>query len=1543
MNRLVFYTATIILIISSFLVAQEIPVSIATGNQYFPNIASSDSTFFIVWQDHRVGESNLNIFGQLIYPDGTAPGAGFAVCTLPGNQRGPVVGGNSEGYFIAWIDEAVGAANQLKGRYYCPREDSLYPIRTLTDISVPFDNLAIASDGRDFLLVWENQESNVIEGSLIYSDGTPSLVINEYSPAFFVSTNPDLAWNGENYLVVWETAADRFYFHGQLARSTGNPIGSTFPILEASAVISCPSLAWNGLYFLLVYDTYSPTTWSDVYGQMLGINGSPIGSSFVINSERNNQQKPDACSDNYGFLSAWQDGRSGLYSDIFGQPHDMSGSIIETPFIINDSSYTQEEVKLAWNGRNYCATWGDWRNGLDSDIYAMILATAGYEGPSVRIIEPLPYTFSSCIDQQIILYIDDVDGINTSTIELEVEGRAYSLSDPQLSFSHDTLYYNPIGVWSHGDTVEVCLLNVEDLMGHPLGGEICWEFITDFLAPVFSNEQPVGGSTTPVSSPMVSVMISDALAPVNFYSLNVRYNGISYDPTHPCVTWNDTTLTLDFACLLVDLSIGDSVEICVTAGDTTDYCENNNAVFCWYFKRDSITNSGPIAEILHPFHRAFSACEYQSILIYLWDEDGIDPASIELMVAEFSYTLADSELYLEDDTLYFDPVDTWSDGSDINVCLYSADDFLGNPLDSSLCWDFIIDLSPPTISHIYPPPETTVYVTDPVISAVITDTLSGVNPDSLYISIDCGGYDISHPCVSWDGSVVELDLGCLTCSYSHGDTVRICIRAADDPDYCEANETEYCWYFLIGTSDIEVTIEAPMPGTVSGCEEQDIELEIYSPAGIDPSSIELWVGRRGSADTYTIPSPNLTFFPPALTFYPDPFFIDAETVYVALIAVEDSLGNSLEEPISWEFYMDFSLPLFLDIIPEPFAIANSPDTIISVRIYDPVAGLDNSSVSMTVNGIFYYLSDEALTFTGDLLCFDPAFAEIPWLHGDTINVCVHAQDDPDYCEPHYSDSCWYFTIAASIPPTISTISIEDHSYFCSDSQIFYIILNSESPVDDASIELSVNGVSYNTADPALLLSENILYYNPLPDTPWADGDTIGICLLDLADIYGIHIEGTPLCWEFYTDFTPPVIRQIECGPHIPEMIPICFYVNDEMSGIDSSYLGFFVDGDWYGLDDPRVDWLDDSILVFDFWLFPTPFDSFELCARAADYPYYCEPNVTYLCTTMYFPTWGPVATILQPLSRLVYACEDLLIIMLIEDEDGIDPTTILLEVQEDTFFIGSPEMTFSSDTLYFTAHSPDYEGEVEVCLLEVNDLLGNPLEHPICWSFMVDHTPPYLAAYYPGPSDLVDSTLAGIWMEIPELTEGSVDILSIMVSVDEDTFYWGLGPLTIDGSILSLPIPGSGIELHADDTVQVCLEVSDMTDYCEPNWLIECWSFLVSETGIDEGHTTPAGFCMDTSYPNPFNSVTRIPVYLAHRFTNEFNDIRLVIYDIKGKVVEDLTTELLAGLDYMRKSGEASGITQEIVWEPEDLLSGLYFVKLNIGPYQQSHKIIYLK
>jgi hypothetical protein len=95
----------------------------------------------------------------------------------------------------------------------------------------------------------------------------------------------------------------------------------------------------------------------------------------------------------------------------------------------------------------------------------------------------------------------------------------------------------------------------------------------------------------------------------------------------------------------------------------------------------------------------------------------------------------------------------------------------------------------------------------------------------------------------------------------------------------------------------------------------------------------------------------------------------------------------------------------------------------------------------------------------------------------------------------------------------------------------------------------------------------------------------------------------------------------------------------------------------------------------------------------------------------------------------------------------------------------------------------------------------------------------------------------------------------------------------------------------------------------------------VGETG-----TVPDKFSIAQNYPNPFNPTTAIQYDLPRS-----SNVTLEVFDILGRKVERL-------VDANQQAGR-----YRVTWNAKDVLSGIYFYKIQAGEFSETKKMLLLK
>ncbi len=1142
--------------------------------------------------------------------------------------------------------------------------------------------------------------------------------------------------------------------------------------------------------------------------------------------------------------------------------HYSSGRVTISPeelgIIFSDMETVSVCLDSLWDTPDYCPP-----NDTSYCWWFIVSLT----GPRARIIQYRPNTFVACVypDQWIAISIQDDDGIDPNTIVLTVEGVRYRFPNPQLELRHDlgyrndTLIFRPPVSWLNNEIIDVCLDSVSDVVGNGLASPLCWRFTMDLQPPYIYGATPPASAIVTDSTVNIAFFLRDSLSGVNRSTIVVRIDGISYADTGLTglsirFAGSDTGYIVNFNPVVARRYFGDydTVEVCVSAEDRPDYCGPNILDTCYTFE---VRLRGPVPDTLVPWAYAITSCEDQIISILLTDDDfGVNWSTVRIMINENRYDFSDGRLYQIGDTLFFDPDSfglVFANEETVRVRVIYADDNIGNHLQWELDYNFVVDTEAPVVSGVTPRDNDTITTTQPRIRFALTDNLSGVNDSSIVITVNGRRFTLADSAVIFANDTLSLSTRRAGMRFTGGDMVSVCVSAYDSPDLCEPNVLDTCWAFYISPGGPYPELVSPFDGAYSACYPESIVATLVDDDGVVPGSIIYTVIRRnafgetGRIDTTRIvglPNPELTYDGTRLVYRPSRPFVDAESVYVCIEYSEDILGNPQSPaPYCWHFIMDLTPPVVHILVGSPDTVyrTRTPDVIFELR--DSLSGLDVRGVRFTVNGRVFGLDSTGITFAGGAVTWSASASGMRFTGGDTIHLCLHAYDRPDYCAPNVLDTCWNISIEPG-GPQAEIIRVLPDSISSCDPESVIIHLWDSTGVDASTIVLLVNGDTIRITNPLLTYIRDMLVYLPIPN--FGDSERVHVRLVYADDILGNHLE-TPLDWSFQMDRIPP--RIIILSPMVAETIStrapeVRIRLWDDISGLNDFFV--VVNGARFNSSSAAISYRGDT-LIFSSLRAGMVFsggDSVIFCVNAWDSPDYCAPNVLDTCYTFYITPGGPIAYIDTCTYR---ACTDENIEIYIVDEDEVVDTSIRVIVARGPAQRDTVVLRYNSDGVswdrgsgrFVYTPSPSFaDGEtVYYSLVSATDTLGNPLLRRYDWYFIMDLSAPVVISRE--PTDTVLSLAPLVCATIRDNLSG-VDTSTIQLILYDrngrvyrySTGSPGIGFERISRSDVRICADStitSTMNWLGGDSVQICVEAYDSPCMCEPNELYYCWYFII--------------------------------------------------------------------------------------------------------------------
>jgi large repetitive protein len=366
-----------------------IAISRAAAYQCFPAVGFDGASFLVAWEDYRNG-SRANIYAARVTPAGTViDTAGIVITQAADEQFCPAVGFDGANLLVTWEDYRNGHDANIYGARVTPAGTVLDTagfviLQGTNDQCCP----DLAFDGTNFLAVCADWRSG---GDIYGARVTPQgQVLDSVGFAIFQAAeaqdNPTLAFDGANFLVVWDDRRDSCDIHGARVTPQGTVL-DTAGIAMSPAVGGQyrPAIAFGGASFLATWDDYRGD--DNVCGSRVTPQGVVLDTAGIdISQAANGQQFPALGFDGTNFLVAWQDYRDGSgFSDIYGARVTLQGAVLDPAgFVISHAANDQRDPALVFDGTNFLVVWNDVRDGGDWDIYGarvtpqgQVLDTAG--------------------------------------------------------------------------------------------------------------------------------------------------------------------------------------------------------------------------------------------------------------------------------------------------------------------------------------------------------------------------------------------------------------------------------------------------------------------------------------------------------------------------------------------------------------------------------------------------------------------------------------------------------------------------------------------------------------------------------------------------------------------------------------------------------------------------------------------------------------------------------------------------------------------------------------------------------------------------------------------------------------------------------------------------------------------------------------------------------------------------------------------------------------------------------------------------------------
>ncbi len=387
-----------------------------------------------------------------------------------GYQRNPKTSFGNVNYLVVWYENddynIYGARMSSDGTVLDPE-----PIIIDTNESYAKDPLCVF-DGSNFFIIWQGYyepwERGII-GVRLSPDGytiDTCITISSLQARVAHEQPPGIDFNGVKHFVVWVDSRDysNLHIYGRMVTVDGVVIDTQDIAISTSSDNEIePDLSFDGINYLVIWQDLRNGNW-DIYGARVSSDGVVIDTTNIpINTFSEDQTQPAITFGGANYLVVWRDKRNENNADIYGARVTPAGIVIEPEgFPISTASGKQSSPDIIFDGNNYFVVWEDSRNGY-YDIYGAKVDTSG------AVIDT--FCISSRPGEQLAPSL--AKGNNNQTL-IAYSGWT---GEPYNCFRIWGVFYPPVGIQENDTMVSISNGNLLQILSNPIKTDAIIKYI----------------------------------------------------------------------------------------------------------------------------------------------------------------------------------------------------------------------------------------------------------------------------------------------------------------------------------------------------------------------------------------------------------------------------------------------------------------------------------------------------------------------------------------------------------------------------------------------------------------------------------------------------------------------------------------------------------------------------------------------------------------------------------------------------------------------------------------------------------------------------------------------------------------------------------------------------------------------------------------------------------------------------------------------------------------------------------------------------------
>ncbi|UCG31316.1 MAG: hypothetical protein JSV53_05415 [candidate division WOR-3 bacterium] len=270
-----------------------------------------------------------------------------------------------------------------------PECDSINSLSICSEDGIQTDP-CVAFDGTNYMVVWSDMRvtgNKVVYVARVSQSGTVldpgGVQIGPENGSW--QNQPSIVFLGDKYFLAWGHLMAPFGVTGCFVNLDGT-LDDTVRIASATAEVHNTCVVYDGEKMLVTWTEYAGTLW----GQFVSTSGSAIGSPFIIATDIMVTSSGSTCFSGSEYMVVYCNWAFAII-EFWGRKYDASGNPLGSPFRIANPAHSSTDGYVIAGDEHYLCLWS--KLLYPADIYGSLDFDVGVEDHQTRPLEQgLRYT-----------------------------------------------------------------------------------------------------------------------------------------------------------------------------------------------------------------------------------------------------------------------------------------------------------------------------------------------------------------------------------------------------------------------------------------------------------------------------------------------------------------------------------------------------------------------------------------------------------------------------------------------------------------------------------------------------------------------------------------------------------------------------------------------------------------------------------------------------------------------------------------------------------------------------------------------------------------------------------------------------------------------------------------------------------------------------------------------------------------------------------------------------------------------------------------------